>query len=203
MTMARGGGAGDDARHPVAAGPVSGRPVGAEALLWGDPASRPYMLVDAARDPAIHPALVAHQDELEMMSLYQGELAVNLADVAPYIVALERGAPFGRWLMAQARGRSWGIFIRSRLGLTEVRRKVRRFNVASTEDGRSMMFRYYDPRVLRVFLPIATPDQLARLFDGVDAYYAENESGDSLIGFEFIAGDLRSAGHPLADDTGA
>lgn len=152
---------------------------------------RTYMIIDAARDPSIYPALVAHQDDLEMMSLYQGETADNLADVAPYLIRLEAGAPFVRWLTVENWGKSWGIFLRASVDFQAVRRRMRRFTVAATESGQTIMFRFYDPRVLRLFLPIGEPDQLTAMFTDIDAFLMEDEDAQGLISFQLIDGALR------------
>lgn len=46
------------------------------------------------------------------------------------------------------------------------------------------MFRYYDPRVLRVYLPTCRPDELRTVFGPIRSYLVEGEDG-SLIEFEF------------------
>ena len=56
-------------------------------------------------------------------------------------------------------GDAWGVWARSEVAFDDVRRHMRRFLRVQGEDGRRMLFRWYDPRVLRVYLPSCTDDE--------------------------------------------
>ncbi len=43
-----------------------------------------------------------------------------------------------------------------------------------------MLFRYSDPRILRVYLPTCLPDELEQMFGPVTAYVMESEDADTL-----------------------
>jgi hypothetical protein len=151
-----------------------------------------YAVLDAARNPWIYRALHEHEGTVAIRCLYQGEMAERLSEVAPYLVQLERTAPFTRWLLEGGWGQSWGIFIRSAARFDEVRRQLRKLTVVGTEDGKSLLFRFYDPRVLRVFLPMALPDQLRQMFgDVVERYIVEEESGNATLEFTRKGGQLQ------------
>jgi hypothetical protein len=47
--------------------------------------------------------------------------------------------------------------------------------------GRRLLFRYYDPRVLRVYLPTCLPNELETVFGPVKAYLVEGDGGGTLI----------------------
>ena len=64
-------------------------------------------------------------------------------------------------------------------------------------DGTPLYFRYYDPRVLRVFLPTCTPAQLKHMFGPADAFLAENEPADSLSIFRLNGEELSSVQRKL------
>lgn len=148
--------------------------------------ARVYAVLDAARDPAIYRALYDHEGEVPIRCLYQGDMAIELCEVAPYLVELDRDSPFTAWLLEHGWGDAWGIFVRSTQPFDDVRRHLRKFTVVATEDGRSLLFRFYDPRVLRIFLPIATPDQMKQLFgDVVEKYLCEGEEGKDLAMHQF------------------
>jgi hypothetical protein len=59
-----------------------------------------------------------------------------------------------------------------------------------SQSGQRMIFRYYDPRVLRVYLPTCWPAELETFFGPVSAYLAEGEDGREIIEF-------RNAGNGL------
>lgn len=137
-----------------------------------------YAVVDAARDPRIGMLLSAWEGRFE--SLYDGEQGALLAPVAPYLVALPPGEPLLQGLLAAGWGDAWGVFVTSRRPPREVRRHLRRFLLAETDAGRRLVFRFYDPRVLRVFAATITPRQHAELLRELDAVLLEGPGPDAL-----------------------
>jgi hypothetical protein len=53
-----------------------------------------------------------------------------------------------------------------------------------------MLFRYYDPRVLRSYLPTCTPEELAQVFGPIHSFVMESAEG-ACIEFSRAAGQLR------------
>jgi pSer/pThr/pTyr-binding forkhead associated (FHA) protein len=136
-----------------------------------------YVVLDSARDRRILELL--RQSVEEHHSLYDGVEGETLAHVAPYLVRL---APEGRLLASLARegwGRRWGIYLTSAQPFTSVRRHLRRYLMVERQDKHEQMyFRFYDPAVLRVFLPTCTVLQRSELFDAVDELIFEGERGE-------------------------
>ncbi len=134
-----------------------------------------YALLDGARDEQIVPKIRA--SGVETRCLLDGELHPALAAAAPYLVALDPDAPFTRTLLAHGWGDAWGVFVTSVAPIDGLRRHFRTFLRVVDEDGRPLMFRYYDPRVLRVYLPTCTSEELALVFGPVAAYLVEDGEG--------------------------
>lgn len=109
--------------------------------------------------------------------LYRGALDPDMAQVAPYLVALERDAPFTDWVLAHGWGMNWGVFGVSRAGISDLKRHFRRFVMIQYAD-RSAYFRYYDPRVLRNYLPGCTSEELCTFFGPVGFFLVEDEDED-------------------------
>lgn len=147
-----------------------------------------FALVDAARDPGIYDALLA--PGVEVRCLYTEALPEPLARAAPYIVDLDRSEHFTE-RFRQAWGRSWGVLVRSSADLDTLRRHFKSLNVVRGPDGQRLLFRYYDPRVLRVYLPTCTRDELAQVFGPVRALVTEGEDRGAL-GFTFDGQALSS-----------
>jgi hypothetical protein len=141
-----------------------------------------WALLDLARDRRIHPLLV--ESRLEFLCLYAGRLSRRLELAAPHMVELLSGHWFVDRLLDEGWGRSWGVFVTIE-DPTILRRHLRRFLKVRDEAGRSLLFRFYDPRVLRVFLPTCRPDELAQVFGPVASYLTEGEDGSTLIEFRF------------------
>jgi len=140
-----------------------------------------YAVLDAARDERIYPALT--QADTESLCLYLGDKAEELAAVAPYLLSLTKEDPFTQWLMNYGWGRSWGIFVRSSASLKELHRHFRKFLMVYDEKGTPLYFRYYDPRVLRVYLPTCNESELRTVFGPVDHYFVEGREENQLIEF--------------------
>jgi hypothetical protein len=151
--------------------------------LWqtppGEPAGEVYAILDAARDERIYPRVL--ECGLEYCSLYRGDQAEELAEVAPYLVHLQPDAPFTTWLIENGWGESWGIFVRAAASLAELRRHFRRFLMVYDPDGKPLYFRYYDPRVLRVYLPTCNAEELSTLFGPLSRYLVESDDATVLL----------------------
>jgi hypothetical protein len=140
-----------------------------------------YAILDAARDPLVLARLSGCGEEHQ--SLYEGPKAARNADVAPYLVALPPGTPFLETLARDGWGQSWGVYLTCGRPFREVRKQLRRSLTVETEGGKKLLFRFYDPRVLRVFLPTCTPEESAEFFGPIEAFLVEGESPTTLLAF--------------------
>jgi hypothetical protein len=148
-----------------------------------------FAVLDGASIPKLLDTL--HQFQPEYACLYRGELKPDMAHVAPYLVRLEPESEFTDWVIENGRGKHWGVFLRTASDLAAMRRHLRTLLVVHDADGKPMSFRYYDPRVLRVFLPTCNSDQLATFFGPVDSFLVDDESSDTLIRFRMMDDALK------------
>jgi hypothetical protein len=111
----------------------------------------------------------------------RGEISYDLAEAAPYLVHLTRDAAFTRWLLEQGWGRSFGIFAWTRADMETLRRHFRRLLQVKNEKGKTLYFRYYDPRVLRLYLPTCTPEEIKVVFGPLGRLLVEDEDGEALF----------------------
>lgn len=139
-----------------------------------------YALVDAARDPRVLTVLRRSVDTHE--SLYEGAAGAAFDDVAPYLVKLMPDSRLLERLLSEGWGEAWGVFLVSGEPFREVRRHLRRFlMVHELPTMRRLYFRFYDPRVLRDFLPIASRRQRGELFGQFTRESNPVEAGASVI----------------------
>ena len=85
---------------------------------------------------------------------------------------------------------------------------MRRLLQFRTENHKRLFFRYYDPRVLRPFLPTCQPAQLAEVFGPIQRFDVESADGSQLLRFRLIAelaapATLRSWTYPLSESRDA
>ena len=137
------------------------------------PAGPLFAVLDAARDGEIERLTTSFQ--LRFLYLLDGITDAELARSAPRVVELgpRPSTGFDR-LLTQGYGRSWGYYLRSRAPLLDVRDQLASLLVAELPDGSVVRFRLFDPRVLRVYLPTCTPEELARVFGPIECFLLEH-----------------------------
>jgi hypothetical protein len=59
------------------------------------------------------------------------------------------------------------------------------------ERGNRLVFRYYDPRVLRVYLPTCTASELRRVFGPIECFWMESGDPEELFKFDYRAMELK------------
>lgn len=136
---------------------------------------QPYLfaILDAARDERIYPGLRCLAATEQIVGLYQGRAAEELASVAPYLVCLGTDDRVFDWIWSEGWGESWGIFLWSLVSIGKLREHFRRLTIVGTEDGQRLLFRFYDPRVLMPFASLCESKQLLCMFGPVQQYNCE------------------------------
>lgn len=138
-----------------------------------------FAVLDAARDRRVLKLLKSAGEQYE--SLYEGPESKELAEVAPYLVSLPRDSALLEQLVREGWGKSWGLFLVSRLAFKDTRRHLRKFLMVEDEaTGKQLYFRFYDPRVLRPLLPTFTAEQRAEFFGPLESFLVEGEKGEVL-----------------------
>jgi len=156
------------------------------ASLWSTDVSRSkrvWAILDGARDSRIYPAL--NETHLNSSCLYAGNLAPELKSNAPYLVALDEYDFFTHYIIKNGWGESWGVYLRCDASLEQLRRHLRRFLTVQDERGKRLIFRYYDPRVLRVYLPTCLPAELRQVFGPIHSFLMEAEEPNALLRYRF------------------
>lgn len=134
-----------------------------------------YGLVDGAQDDRVYPLLAAEGNDWRC--LYGTDLPRVLATVAPYLVALSSHYPFAGYFARYGRGNHWGVMLRSTASMDDLAEHFAGMIRARLPQGRDVLFRFYDPRVLRAYLPTCTAQELDAVFGPVDAFLIEHGDG--------------------------
>lgn len=157
------------------------------SYLWpqGDHVTSPqvYAVIDGARDRRLEPMI--RLSGLEYSCLYAGRLSPALERAAPYLIHLAPTARFTRELLTTGWNQSWGIvtIVPPECTIQQQRRHFRTIMRVKSEDGRFLIFRFYDPRVLRVYLPTCTAREATQVFGPIPQLLAESADGRQLISF--------------------
>jgi len=96
-------------------------------------------------------------------------------------------------------GDAWGILIKSSFPLEELHKHFRKFLIVGTEDNQQLYFRFYDPRVLRIFLPTCDTAQLREFFGPIEYFIMEDEDTAFAIKCWLQNGILHSQKIKVAD----
>ena len=181
-----------------------------EAILWPDGSRQNvWMIVDGARSVDVFRFLLACH--LEYACLYSGSLTPELEMAAPYLIQLDHGYRDTHRLIRQAWGNSWGVFLRSETSLKKLRRHLREFLVVRDTKGTRLVFRYYDPRVLRVYLPTCETGELRTFFGPIQVFWTEGQVLEDMLQFRSDRGNLvrrtipidsKTLSEPLKPDSG-
>lgn len=134
-----------------------------------------YAVLDTARDRDILPLLEKCGSEYRL--LYGNRLASTMDGLGPHLTSLPKRTPILTQLLEKGWGNSWGIFLTSHADLPAVRRHLRRLLAARLPNGKYALFRFYDPRVLRDYLPRRDAAENAKFFGPITAIFLESAAG--------------------------
>ena len=135
-----------------------------------------YALLDGAKDKQIEKML--RNTELHYSCLYQGKMSFNLLRSAPHLVRLEKDHKETLPLLEAAWGNHWGIFaiVWPPAYSHEIRHDFRKVTKIKTPNNKTAVFRFYDPRVLRIFLPSCNAEQAQQVFGSIEDFVTEGEN---------------------------
>lgn len=171
-----------------------------EEYLWPHGERRDvWLIADAARDREIFRMLL--ECHLNYSCLYSGPLPSALEIAAPYLVQLDYDYRDTRRFIREAWGNNWGVFLRCDASLERLRRHLRGFLVVRDPGGSRLVFRYYDPRILRIYLPTCTKDELDSVFGPIECFWTEGITTENLLEFRFERGKLVQRTLSLTADT--
>lgn len=150
-----------------------------------------YMLIDAAKVDLELSKLLGKSTKYTC--LYKGESEKKMAAVAPYIAAINKGSDLPQFVHEKGKQLAWGVFVDADVDLEVLVFHFRKFLIVETEEGKQLYFRFYDPRVLRSFLPTCSENQLMEFFGPVDFFYCEDENQNQIIKFSMEQKKLKTA----------
>jgi hypothetical protein len=149
--------------------------------LFSDPEAKLFAVLDAASIPGL--LKVVYEKKPSYLPLYRGEMEPDIAVVAPYLVELKADAPFTEWILGEGWGNHWGIFLASSADLPTMRRHLRSLQIVKDHTGKELNFRYYDPRVFRVYLPTCNAEELKLVFGPITSFALEAEDPGQMLRF--------------------
>jgi hypothetical protein len=165
--------------------------------LFGEPGVNAYAILDGASIPGLVQTL--HRCNPTRECLYRGELDLDIAEVAPYVVHLEPNTEFTDLVLNQGWGNHWGVFALTPADLFTMRQHLRKFLTVHDSGGKPLLFRYYDPRVLRVYLPTCNAEEITSFFGPISRYFMESEDPAAAVSFQHKGGALGEKKIPVVE----
>jgi hypothetical protein len=167
-------------------------------LLWAAGGEHVYALLDGASVPGLLERLYAPPPRPGFHCLLQGDQPPDVAHVAPYIVALERDSELSDWVLGSGWGNHWASFVLAGCALRPLWFHLRTLCTVYGPDGNPKLFRYYDPRVLRAFLPTCSAEQVLQMFGPAARFVVEGTEPATALVFAHAAGSLQRSARKLA-----
>lgn len=144
-----------------------------------------FALVDCARDPRVLEIVADHC--LDGQTLFEGQDLGRLIPLGPYLAPVDKEGKMIELLAKEGWGNSWMIFVISHMPFANLRDHLRSFLMCKNEEGQELYFRYYDPRVLRLFLPTCTQTEAHEFFGPILKFWVEDENPETLLEFTATA----------------
>lgn len=141
-----------------------------------------FLLVDGARIGSLIGSIKQVYSS-QGKSLYLGKSKDELEDVGPFLFQIKESDELDFWFNKDGWGNSFGIYVNARVSFNELFNHCRKFLIVRTDDKNELYFRFYDPRVLRIFLPTCNSIQLKEFFGPIDFFILEDEDINYAIKF--------------------
>ena len=137
-----------------------------------------YAVVDLASAPQIY----SHISPLlrsTAETLFVRKMPFRLLRNGPWLLKLSGSPQLEEAIIEVGAESHWGCFVHASIDIVSMRQTLRRFNLVQLPDAETeFLFRYWDPRVMRLFLEVATKEQRRRLFEFIDRIEAIDGSFD-------------------------
>ena len=135
-----------------------------------------FAVLDACDEPRV-PDVVCRLGP-RAVCLCRSKAEEEYSQIAPYLARVDEAML--DWIVENLWEAPWGIFAVASTDLAGLRTHFRRFLKVEGPDGKELLFRFYDPRVLPTFLPTCTEAEAAEFFGPVGRFCVTGEEGDLL-----------------------
>ena len=137
-----------------------------------------FALLDAT-DQILVPHRAKQLGPAKAVSLFTGTANEWHWAVAPYLFHVD--SDLLDWIAEKLWKEPWGIFAMSNATMEELRVHFKKFLMVQLPEGKQWLFRYYDPRILQVYLPTCEPWELQKFFGPVRAFATADNDEKKLM----------------------
>ena len=138
-----------------------------------------FAVLDPLRDSRIPAFLEASGERFAALG--------GAAGVAAYIVAIPLRSRLLDVLLKDGWSRGWGFYCTARAGLEEAFAHLQGYVTLRSEHGRTLLFRFWDPRLMRLIVPAMAPSEAADFFGPLARLIVEGERPEMAIEFSLTS----------------
>ena len=154
-----------------------------------------FAVLDGASVRGLVRAIETHG--MDSSSLFEGAQDLSMERVAPRLVQLDRASGFTDWMLSRGWGRHWGILLQSQADMGTLLKHLRSMLMVESPTGALVLFRFYDPRVLRTYLPTCTAQEAETFLGPIEAVFLESSDGNEALRFSLGHAGADLVSHPL------
>ncbi|MFO7613392.1 MAG: DUF4123 domain-containing protein [Bacteroidales bacterium] len=140
-----------------------------------------FGIIDSARNEDVFRHLIT--GNVRYKSLFEGTMDEQSYGVSGFLVECKKESLLFQWMTTEVWGESCCIFFTSKSDFDNLFKHFQQFNRVYLEDDQVVLFRYYDPRVLRVYLPTCSRREIDLFFGEVLSFFAEADTTDIIQEF--------------------
>jgi hypothetical protein len=141
-----------------------------------------YAIVDSASSDDVFRYFLT--DNVHYKSLFEGKMDIKFFGVSGFLVDCKKDSILFNWLTTEAWGTSCSIFFISKYPFDDVLKHFQKFIRVCLEDDDIVYFRFYDPRVLRLYLPTCNIKEIKTFFGEIESFFMESENPQALTEFQ-------------------
>lgn len=147
-----------------------------------------YLFLDAARiGDNLFTAIGLNKDYRCVYNRYQEHI---FQKIGPYIFLLDGKPSFQQWYFETGWGESWGFLVHSETTLDRLKDHFQRYKMIADGSGTKKYFRYYDPRVLKQYLPACSKMELEDFFGPAEYFILEDAARTDAVKVWLLNGRL-------------
>ena len=153
-----------------------------------------FAIIDAARSPLVRPLLDKAGSPFECLFTLD-DMPADVKAYAPYVAELRPQSRLLELLTHHGWNEHWCSYAVSASSLEQMRVHLKKFLVVKLDDDREVFFRFFDPRVMRVFIPACAQEEAERFFGDITAFFCSDAEGACM---EFALDGANAGGRRLA-----
>jgi len=138
-----------------------------------------YAILDASIEERVPQLLMASGELYQFMP--EGLPDVGLPQPGAFMAYIPVTSQLLPRLIQMAWGHHWALFFTCMHPFAEVRKHLRQFLLLKSDDSKSFYFRFYDPRLLQLFLPACSPQEITQFFGPVQCFVMEDAFDPSKL----------------------